>query len=70
MAVVVNNSGEPERRTSGTNSLITLAIVLILLVLFFVYGLPAIRSGFNGGGAQINVPDKINVNVNQPQGGK
>jgi hypothetical protein len=38
--------------------------LIILLAILITYGLPAIRS-FGGGGTQINVPDKINVNVSQ-----
>ena len=58
-------------------------IVLVLLVLFFIfYGLPYLRGGASNGGTQkpapqapaeggdggsINVPDKIDINVNQPK---
>ena len=56
-------------RNSGSN--LAWAIVLIvLLALLITYGIPAIRSGFNPSGTQINIPDHFNVNVNQgPQGG-
>jgi hypothetical protein len=40
------------------------AILLVVLFLLYYYGLPAVRSV---GGTQVNVPDKINVNVTTPQ---
>lgn len=56
-------------------------ILLVLLVLFFMfYGLPAMRGGSNtqqpapsapavegGDGGSIEVPDQIDINVNQPK---
>jgi len=38
--------------------------LLVLLYLGYVYGLPALR-GVQSEGIQINVPENINVDVNQ-----
>lgn len=50
--------------SEGSNSMWGLIILLIVLVLFFVYGLPALRSMNTG--PQINVPGQIDVNIHQP----
>lgn len=43
-----------------------LIVLAVIAFLFFVYGLPAIRQT-QLGGTQINVPDKIDVNINQTE---
>ena len=45
--------------------IVGLVILLILGYLFFVYGLPAIQN-MQVGTPQINIPAKIDVNINQP----
>ncbi len=42
--------------------MVGLVLILVMGILFFVYGLPMMRSA---GTTQINVPDTIDVNVNQ-----
>ena len=62
MATIVNN---PPARSNNNGALIAIIMLLILAVLFFYYGLPAIRSY---SAPQVNVPGKIDVNVNtQPK---
>lgn len=39
------------------------AIVIIALILFLIFGLPALRGGESDGGANINIPDTVDVNV-------
>ena len=46
---------------SGTSALVTLLVVIILAIIFFVYALPALRGRDEG--AQINIPDKIEVDT-------
>ena len=46
--------------------IIGLVVLVLLGFLFFVYGLPALRQ-IKLGGTEINVPDKIDVTVNQPE---
>ncbi len=60
MATVINN---PSSEDSGVGVIIGVLVAIILVVLFFVYGLPALRGpapADNGG---------INVNVDLPSGG-
>lgn len=64
MATIVNNP--PADNSSGPMGMIVVLVVLIVLgYLGFVYGLPALRE--MQGGTQINVPEKIDVNINQTE---
>lgn len=54
------------RESTGAWFVIGLITLLAVLFLLFYYGLPALRSGF--GTPQINVPGRVDVNVNTPQG--
>lgn len=65
MATIVNNPA-PVRSDSGTGFLLGLILMVVLAVVFFYYGLPALQNSFSG--PQLNVPGKIDVNVNTPQG--
>ncbi len=64
MATVVNNPAPQENTGSGMGMLFGAIIFLVVLVLFFIYGLPALRN--IGGGTQISVPEQIDVNVSAP----
>lgn len=61
MATIVNTPQSPD--SNGMSMLVGLVLLIFLGILFFYYGLPAI--GRMTGGAQINIPSKIDVNVNQ-----
>ncbi len=64
MADTVNTTGD-----SGGMGFFMGVIVLILFVMFLIfYGLPYLRGagGGNSGGG-VTVPDKIDVNINQPE---
>lgn len=67
MATIINTppSGSPENSGNVLGNLVAVLTLLILGVLFFVYGLPALRSAA-GGGTNVNVPDQIDVNLNTP----
>lgn len=65
MATIVNNPPPSNNNSGGSMGMIIGLFVLVILgFLFFVYGLPAI-SNMQFGTPQINVPEKIDVNVNQ-----
>lgn len=60
MATIVNN---PAPESNGNSNLIvTVLLIIVFGVLFYVYGLPAIN---NMQSPQINVPSKIDVNIKQ-----
>ncbi len=61
MATVINNPGNGGREDSGIGMIIGVLVVIVLIVLFFVYGLPAIRNNQTA-------PNDINVDVDLPGG--
>jgi len=67
MATVINNPAPSNNNDSGgpMGMIVGLVVLAVLVYLLFVYGLPAIRQMQFGGTPQINVPSKIDVNVNQ-----
>ncbi len=65
MATVINNPGTSQDSGGGMGFFLGTLILLLIFVLFIVYGLPMIRQSFFSA-PQINVPGKIDINVNQP----
>jgi hypothetical protein len=73
MATVINNPGTTTDSGSGAGFLVGAVVFLVAIILVLYYGIPAIRSavgsasggGGSTGSTQINVPDKVNVDVNQ-----
>lgn len=63
--VIVNTPSGGDNAGNGMGFLVGVILLLIVLFLFFWYGLPAIRSMSGSGSPQINVPGKIDVNVNK-----
>lgn len=64
MATIVNTTPAVSRdEGSGMVMVVGLILLFVLLFLFFVYGLPLLRQSTNA--PQINVPGKIDVNLNQ-----
>lgn len=60
MPTVINN---PSSDSSGVGVIVGVLVAIVLIVLFFVYGLPGLR----GAGAPDN--GGVNVNVDLPGGG-
>lgn len=61
MATIVNNPA-PVESNNGTGMIVGALIFLVLIFLFVMYGLPAISRMQS---PQINIPNKIDVNVKQ-----
>jgi len=66
MTTIINTPQPKEDSGGGMGMVIGLVVLVLFVFLFFVYGLPALRQ-IKLGGTQINVPDKIDVTVNQPE---
>lgn len=71
MATIVNTpaASAPANGESSSmmNLLVGVVVILVVAAIFFYFLLPAIRSATAPVQApQINVPDKINVDVNAP----
>ena len=64
MTTIVN-SPQPNNESNGSMGMVIGLIVLATVgLLFFVYGLPALRQ-MQFGNPQINIPNEIDVNINQ-----
>lgn len=70
MATIVNTTPAQTDSGNGTGFLLGVILLLAFIVLFLIYGLPLLTQSFSAAGPQVNVPDKINVNVQTPQGAK
>lgn len=65
MTTIVNTP--PANNDSGPmNMIIGLIVLVVLGYLVYVYGLPAIQN-MQSATPQINVPSKIDINVNQTE---
>jgi len=66
MATVVNN---PRTTDSGGGMGFLLGVILLILFAMFLmfYGLPYLGNMVSNQAPQVTVPDKIDVNVNQPK---
>lgn len=65
MATIINNPGESSGGTdSAAGMIIGIVIAIILIALFVIYGLPALRQ--NSTDPNANQPDTTNVNVSIP----
>ncbi len=62
MATIINNPPANDNSGGPMGTIIVIIILIVLGYLAYVYGLPAVRQM---GTPQINVPSKIDVNVNQ-----
>ncbi len=62
MATIVNTPGNTESN-SGVGMVMGVLLAIVIIALFFVYALPAMRGANRG--TTVNVPDKLDVNVNQ-----
>ena len=67
MPTVINNPSTPSTETgSGFGAVVSVIVILIVAILFFMYALPNIRGR---SGTQINVPDKIQIDNGGGQNG-
>lgn len=63
MATVINNPSGTTESNGGLGFVIGVILLAIVLLLFFVYGLPLLRGGVTT--PQVNIPGTIDVNLNQ-----
>lgn len=66
MATIINNPDTGSRDSGGgAGIIIGVVVAIIILFVFFVYALPAMRGSKQDSGTTVNVPGKIDVNVNK-----
>ena len=68
MATVVNTPGTTTSDNNGMGFLLGVVLLIVFAVLFFLYGLPYLTQSMQG--PQVNVPGKVDVNVNTPNAAK
>lgn len=67
MATVINNPDTSSAESnSGVGIIVGVVLAIVILFLFFSYALPAMRG--NNGGTNVNIPEKVDVNVNGSTG--
>ena len=66
MATIINNPDSGDKGGGGLGMIIGAIVLVLVIVLFFVYGLPAMRNSGDSTGTDVNVPDQIDVNVDTP----
>lgn len=66
MTTVINNPPPRDSDSDGGLGILLAAIILIAtFLLFLIYGLPLLRLSEENITPQINVPEKIEININQ-----
>lgn len=53
------------RSDSGYGFLLGVILLIIFAAILIIYGLPYLQNA--GTSTQVNIPDKVDVNVNQPK---
>lgn len=69
MATIINNPDTGARDSGGMGLIVGVILAILIVALFVIYGLPAIR-GTDRSGTNVNVPEKVDINVNNPSGGQ
>lgn len=64
MTTIVNTPANTNDSNNIIGVIIGLFIIIVIGFLFFYYGLPLLSQATS---PQITVPDKIDVNINQPK---
>lgn len=73
MATVINNPAATTESTgSGAGIILGVLIAIIAIAALVIYAVPSIRGGARSttsgsNGATVNVPDKVDVNINKTQ---
>ncbi len=63
MATIINTPGTQSESGSGVGVVVGVILAIVVLALLAVYGIPALRGTAPQNGTNIQVPDKIDVNV-------
>jgi len=63
MATIVNNPATTDTSASGAGLFFGIIVLVLVVAALFYWGVPMTRQN---SGPTINVPDTVDVNVNQP----
>ncbi len=65
MATIINNPDSGGGGGGSAGTIIGIVVAIIIIALFFLYGLPALRGTDRNNTTNIEVPDRIQVDVNK-----
>lgn len=65
MPTVINNPVPTNERENGLGFFLGIILIIVFGIVFFIYGIPFIRSFQGTQTPQINIPNQIDVNVKQ-----
>lgn len=68
IATIVNST-PAQPANNGMGFFLGIVLLIFFVVLLLMYGVPYIQRNLSNG-TQINIPDHVNVNVQQPGSGK
>ncbi len=66
MATIINTPAAAERSSSGMGFVVGVILLILFVLGLLYYGLPALSRTTQSQSPQINVPDKVDVTINQP----
>lgn len=70
MATIINNpSSGDSSESSGVGVVVGVLVAILLVAVFIIFGLPALRSQSAPEAANSGTGSEINVDVNLPEGG-
>ncbi|MDP3963339.1 MAG: hypothetical protein Q8Q39_02475 [bacterium] len=64
MPTIINNPPGSGDSGGSAGLIIGILVIIVIVALFFIYALPAIREN---SGTDINIPEKIEIDVNGTQ---
>jgi hypothetical protein len=64
MATIVNTPASSEGSGGGMGFLLGVILIVVLVAVLLYYGVPYLNRGSSG--TSVNVPESIDVNVDQP----
>lgn len=64
MTTIINSPPSSDNSGGPVTMIVIITVLAIFIFLGFIYGVPALKR-MQLGAPQINVPDKIDINVNQ-----
>ena len=63
MPTVINNPTPANEGGNGMGFFLGVVLIIVVAIIFLYYGLPYLRNSYQA--PQINVPNKIDVNIKQ-----
>lgn len=62
---IINPAPNNDSSNNGVGFLVGVIVLIVFGVIFFVYGLPLLRGLIGNGEIQVNLPENVDINVQQ-----